>query len=157
MTTPKFLQIPDFIETNRPRHEPMEAMKRLADPEDDFGAQSFVALGTKLIETPQRPKTLLDMYAALPHIVADSRKRPEHYTDRQHDVITALSSRREASPPVRDDEKNELLLTYLRSTEADQKRRDIITKATAPKTSEPDPFAEATFENQNFGKEIVII
>lgn len=154
MTTPKFLQILDFVETNRPRHEPMEAVKRLADPEDRFDARDF-AIGSKLIETPQRPKTLLEMYAALPHIVADSRKRQQHYTDRQHDIIAALSGRREASPPVRDDEKNELLLTYLRSTESDQKRKDIITKATAPK--EPDPLAEATFENQDFGKEIVII
>ncbi len=154
------MDIPDFIETNRPRHEPLEAMKRLANPSDRFDARDYVAaISPRLGDAPPKPQTLLEMYDSLHHIAQDARARPKHYSDRQHEIIEHLTAGAPAPEPTTA-EKNELMLTFTRSTESEASRKDLISRASQKLTADQELDAllsGSSFENQNYDDGIVII
>lgn len=158
-------KIPDFLATNLPRHEPLDAMKRLMDPKDKFDSKDY-ALSAKLVEPPKRPDSLLEMYGGVRAVQQDAIQRPQHYTERQHEILLALTTGRTAVPEVTRAEKDELMLTFARSTEADAKRKEIIEKLTTPDDTLLDDGRtvdqaasdeRASFQNQDFDEEIVIL
>lgn len=121
-----------FIEAHRPKHGPIES--------------PVVFKETKSL--PPKPKTLFDMYLGNnPRLLQqDVARRPDHYTDRQKAVVAHLSTGARIHPPVKDQEKNELVITYSRSTEADKKLRDQVTRLT---TEEPTILTDGTTLEQH--------
>jgi hypothetical protein len=121
-------KISNFVEEHRPRHPLEEAMKK-DQGESVFGSQlmgHFVR--TEDLPESTNKKTLFDVYGSPRLIFDDVGRRPNHYTERQREIARALMSKQPLDPPPTDNEKNELLLTYMRKTQQDRTRRDIISR-----------------------------
>ncbi len=165
----------DFLEANKPRHEPLEALQALhASPNKTEGLQEFLGHFRATVEPPERPRTLLDMYLGgdVARIYQDALLRPEHYDSRQHQLLAALSHGTAMEQPPTDTEKNELLLTFMRTTDADKATRERNARITSQRGGGDGPIvledgrtleqaasderARATFEQQNYDDQVII-
>lgn len=157
----------DFLNTNLPRHTEYEALRYLIDGSPARAAQrlkNYVGIFSTTADVKsQKPSNLLEIYAPdLREIAEDCRQRPDHYDDRQKELIAHLVDRRPLRTPATDLEKNELLLTFMRRSAAKSK------ETPKPKKEEDEEIvledgrtlsevtADATFEKQDFG-DIVLI
>jgi hypothetical protein len=175
----------DFVEENLPRHEPIEAMRSLiASPQEDLGKSFLEYVGTFVTTadtTRVRPNNLLDLYEInIRQVYQDAHQRPEHYDDRQHEILDHMAMGRPLTRSPTDPEKNELVLTFLRrsTSEAERRRRaqeqdrhrrrqeqeendDIILEdgssvSDAIESEKAQKNYEAVFEKQDFGDKVII-
>lgn len=170
----------DFMEAHRPRHEPIEALRNLIAAPPEAAGKSFLeyigAFTTTADTTKTRPTNLLDLYAQdIRAIYLDAEQRPDHYDERQHEILNHLMLQAPLSRELTDEEKNELLLTYMRrSVSKEERNRKIREQEARRKKQEQEEnedivledgrtLAEAiedekhqgTFEKQDFGDKII--
>jgi len=93
---------------------------------------------------------------------ADVVSRPEHYTDRQKEIVLALHTKAPITVEPTEAELNDVILQMSRPTDLAKKSKDIMSKATTKDISddaimEDDKEKVPTFEDQDFGKLITII
>jgi hypothetical protein len=132
-------------------------------PDHAAGFQNFLGSFRATIDPPARPTSLLDMYLGsdLRALYQDTQARPAHYEDRQREVAELLL-RGGADSSVTELEKNELFLTYLRTTEAQASLIEQNAKASGPEEIILEDGtvlvedAEPSFEKQDFDDEIII-
>jgi hypothetical protein len=171
----------DFIEAHRPRHEPIEALRNLIAAPPEVAGKSFLeyvgAFAATADTTKTRPTNLLDLYAQdIREVYLDAQRRPEHYDERQHEMLNHLQHGAPLSREMTDEEKNELLLTYMRRTiSTEERERKIREQDRQRKRREQEEnedivledgrsLAEAiedekntgTFEKQDFGDKIIV-
>lgn len=70
-------------------------------------------------------------------------KRPDHYSSEQRELIKVLAGT--ARGTVTEEQKNELLLQFMRTTDASRIAKNTLTEATRPRTH------ASSFEEQEFG------
>lgn len=121
-----------FVEKNLPRHEPIEALRKLiaAKPEDKAEAlvEYFGAFTHTADTTKSRPEDLIELYMIdIRAMFRDYEDRPSHYTPRQHDILMFLVMKYPVNPEPTAEEKNDLVLTYLRASATD-KQKDLSRK-----------------------------
>lgn len=171
----------DFMKAHLPRHQPMEALRDLIAAPPEAAGSSFKeyvgAFTTTADTTKTRPTNLLDLYAQdIRELYLDAQRRPEHYDERQHELLNHLMTKAPLSRPMTDAEKNELLLTYMRRTITKEEReRKIKDQDSRRKKREQDEDDETimedgrslsetiegekgtgTFERQDFGDKIIV-
>lgn len=99
---------------------------------------------TPLEKGPRPQKSLWEIYGALPELLADIRKRPEHYSEEQLQWVRALAGE-SVGPLPTEQEKTDLLLQFLRRTDVARTSRELLAHASKP------TVREHTFEDQDFG------
>lgn len=84
------------------------------------------------------PKDMLEMYLGsdLRQLQQDMLERPDHYTDRQHEILQNLIHGVTVSPPPTTQERDELLYSLVRPTEVARKTKDLIEKITEERNKE---------------------
>lgn len=161
-----------FVEQHAPKHQGLEEWNELMKP-----VQHRIFAGTA--PPPPRPQTLLEFYLGndLRQLVDDMHARPEHYTDRQREILHHLVHGTQVSSPVDMHEKDELFLQWQRQSDLSAKSKDLVKKITDARheaekaedeeTIMPDGRSLAehrqqqenalpSFEAQNFGDKIII-
>lgn len=162
-----------FTDLHGPKHEGLEAFGKAL--EDLRATPDFRGLFSGTAEPLPRPRTLLEFYLGndLRQLLQDVRARPEHYSERQREIVEHLCGTGGAVEPPTDQEKDELLLHFTRSTEAEAKSRDLIREMTAARHRKEDKENEETimedgrslkdhlesdptYETQSFGDKIIV-
>lgn len=90
-----------------------------------------------------KPRSLLDEYLGgdLRHLVGDAEDRPEHYTDVQRAQLEQLRQGHRLRPQ----EESELLLQFMRRTDAQKAERAVrkeVTKEEVAPKEDPPPFED---------------
>lgn len=165
------MRLRSFTEINAPKHEGLEEWKELMKPVQH---RQFVAL----VEPVERPKTLLEFYLGndLRQLLNDMEVRPEHYTDRQQEVLRHLVLGALVSSPVTTQDKDDLFYQWMRQSDLSAKSKDLVSAITDARHRESAEDASiimddgrslaehqqhsagspATFETQGFGDKIII-
>ncbi len=163
---PQLPALPDFLEDNRPKHDHLEQMQEMAQGEDRAQAfKDFLGHFVAATEPVKKPETLIDMYLQgdMSKLVQDALARPDHYDQRQHEIITALSRDLELDTPATVDERNELFITFMRDTEAQKKTKErnqrlsdsggsgiVLEDGRTLEEAAADERKAPTFENQDY-------
>lgn len=110
-----------FVEQYAPRHSGLEQLAELMKPVQH---RLFAATTAPV----PRPATLLEFYLGndFRQILDDVHLRPDHYTDRQKEILSNLAHGTPASTPVMDQEKDELFLQWQRQSDLSAKSRDLV-------------------------------
>lgn len=126
-----------------PQHEGIVALREA----QEIYRPGYV-LGSPETTTKKRDGLFEAYGGRLDVIYADSRQRPDHYTEHQRALLHSGMSGRKLSRRDLDD----LFITSQRPTTS--KSREIIRRITAPTIPEID--AGGNFENQELGDRIII-
>jgi hypothetical protein len=125
-----------------------------------------------------RPQTLLDFYlnGDLRQILNDADLRPDHYTDRQREVLRHLVYGTQASSPVTTKDKDDLFYQWTRQSELSSKSKELVSAISDARhrqeatenegiimddgrslaEHQQGPSSSPTFEGQDFGDKIII-
>jgi hypothetical protein len=111
-------------------HPAMKTWKELKDDGLPALLKRKPAIFSGLVETPARPTNLLEMYLGqdVRQIYQDLEQRPDHYSDRQKEIIRNLMYAEHLAAPVTDEEKNELLLHFMRPTKLEEQSQQLQSK-----------------------------
>jgi hypothetical protein len=123
-----------FLEEHLPPHRGTVALKAALE---NLTPPDFVtSIGRVAPPVPVRaPENLLEFYLGkdIGVLVEDQLARPDHYTDRQKEIIAHLQSP-QGTPPTTQ-ELNDLMLQYARSTDAAKRTKETLRAVTAPDSS----------------------
>ena len=124
------MKTPSFSDLNAPKHE---GLKQLTSARGAL-VTPIGPVATMTAPTPRPPASLLEFYLGsdVTRVFADMRDRPDHYSDRQKEIIEFLyTTLPTISTPVTEAEKDELILQFMRPTESALKSRDLVRDITA--------------------------
>lgn len=161
-----------FVEQHAPRHRGLEEWAELMKPVQH---RLFVATAQPV----PRPQTLIEFYLGndLRQLMEDMYERPEHYTDRQREVLHHLTHGTQLSSRVDSYEKDELFLQWQRQSDLSTKSKELVKKITDARHLEERSENEETimddgrslaehqqaqenappsFEAQDFGDKIIV-
>lgn len=159
---------PSFLDLHAPKHKGLEEwdslIKGMKEP------VPFTSHFSTMAPRQEGPKTLLDFYlnGDIRQILEDSLERPDHYSDRQRQILLHLSASIPPNPPVTDLEKDELVYQWQRQTELEQKSKEVVEKITNARHDQEDnkivmengqtltEWTESSFERQDHGDKIII-
>ena len=173
---------PTFVDLHRPRHKEMEAWSALMKSKSPQGLVEFAGTFAATTDTKKsRPSNLLDLYLGndCRQLAVDLLARPDHYDERQHQLIAFLTAGGKLDRAITDAEKNELMMTLMRPTASDlalrernrreaerrrkQEQEDDEYTLLEDGTSVADALGTekakrdaATFEKQDFGDRIIV-
>lgn len=119
---------PKFSDTHAPKHIGLQRLEQARAALTTIGP-----LATHTVPTPQRASSLLEFYLGndVSRLLGDMMERPDHYSDRQKEIIEFLYGSGPIGQPVTEAEKDDLVLQLMRSTESSLKSRDLIRDLTA--------------------------
>lgn len=129
-----------FTDRHMPKHQGLETLEslkaRMNAPPSTFSAT---------VVAPPKPQSLLDFYFKdnLELFVQDMHARPDHYDDRQKEVIQHLVGMGVGAAPT-EAEKDELALQYVRDTGLARQSRDLVRKLTDARHEQEKRDGDAT-------------
>ena len=113
---------------------------------------------------PQRPPTLLEAYLGndVQHLCEDALRRPEHYSERQHELLNDLREGARSLKSVDYRDVNDVFLTYVRETEPAKAVDEAFKRAQLTSevydTDEPsDKWKPPVYEDQLEPGDVVIV
>ena len=144
-----------FVERHAPRHPAHRGFVQTHAPK--------ITLGPRREEVSQ-PKTLVDFYldGDFARLYADLCSRPDHYDERQAQIIRSKFMKQPCHPEPTDTEINSLVIQLTRSTDTEKKHQKILEQF-GHKTQKAfdigdeavllgaDGQPEGSFEDQDFG------
>lgn len=156
-----------FTELYLPKHEGLERWDLLKEGNRGRALLAFAEAATTVAPTElEEPKGLLELYTGgnYAHLSDDVARRPDHYTDRQKEIVDSLIHKKKLPEPPTEREKTDLLLQLTRSTQSARATKEINRKMTEPKKEEEEIVLEdgktlkeqASFEKQDFGDKILV-
>lgn len=136
-----------------PRHGPMEALRSLIAAPPEEKAKSYLeyvgAFSTTANTEKTRPTNLLDLYATdIREIYLDVQRRPGHYDERQKEIVESLMMSLPLKRQVTDQEKNDLLITYMqRTVNKEERERKALEEYRQRKKREQEENDEIVLED----------
>lgn len=142
----KSREIKPFVEMYAPKHQGLEDLKtRILPPKPEV---PYKPMGTTAPLPPAPASSLLDFYLNDLRVVqADMQARPDHYDDRQKEVIESLLNKTELARPITAAEKDEIALQYVRDTQLARQSRDSLQRVTNARHTEQEDDAETIMED----------
>lgn len=115
---------PSFTDLYAPKHQGIEDLKTRLAPVPYGGLAQVAPPAPQIV----RSSSLLEFYMGkdLRQLYDDMRARPDHYDDRQKELIEHLVNGVPLSPDPTDREKDDLLLRWVRSTEVESKSQQLV-------------------------------
>ncbi len=164
---------PSFTEQFAPKHEGVAQLAALLRPPS---VQQLAIAALAPASVPERPKTFIEFYLGgdIRSIYDDMRARPDHYDDRQKQVIEHLMNSAPVTEPVTDKERDDVFLQFMRNETAAKSSRDTVRELTSARHKQEQAENDAivmedgrtltdhlqtggpSFEKQDFGDKIII-
>jgi len=177
---PKTAGMPSFTDLFLPRHAGVAQLgQTMSSSGMTFPTVKQLAIAS--LAPPNaapRPTSLMEFYMGndLRTLYDDTRARPDHYDDRQKQVIEHLMYGATLAEPVTDKEKDDLFLQYVRNEQAAKSTKDTIRDLTGARHKQEQAENDAivledgrtfsdhlkteepggSFEKQDFGDKIII-
>ena len=173
-------KVPSFTDLFLPRHEGTSALRQAMSP-SGTSLPTVKQLAIASLAPPDvapKPKSLMEFYMGgdLRTLYDDTRARPDHYDDRQKQVIEHLMYGTALTEPVTDKEKDDLFLQYVRNEQVAKSTKDTIRELTGARHKQEQAENDAivmedgrtfsdhlkteepggSFEKQDFGDKIII-
>lgn len=121
------------------RHHGLQQLEEAGRALHSGKVPEFKPLGSLAIGPAPQPRLLLDFYVQDPRALQeDMLARPDHYDDRQKEIITSLVDGTPLARPATDDEKNEIVMQYVRDTELARQSRDSVQRVTNARHEDED-------------------
>lgn len=162
---------PSFTDQHAPKHPGLEEWAELMKPVQH---RIFVTTAPPV----PRPQTLLEFYlnGDLRQILNDMAARPDHYSDRQREVLHHLVHGSQTTSPVTTQEKDDLFYQWQRQSDLSAKSKEMVSAISdarhqREKSENEEIIMEdgrsladhqnaqestPTFENQSFGDRIIV-
>jgi hypothetical protein len=145
------MKSPSFTEQFAPKHEGVAQLAALLRPPS---VQQLAIAALAPASVPERPKTFIEFYLGgdIRSIYDDMRARPDHYDDRQKQVIEHLMNSAPVTEPVTDKVRE---LTSARHKQ-EQAENDAIVMEDGRTLTDHLQTGGPSFEKQDFGDKIII-
>ena len=171
---------PSFTDLFLPRHSGSLELAKVMSPSGmTFPTVKQLAIASLAPpDVAPKPKSLIDFYMGndLRPLYDDTRARPDHYDDRQKQVIEHLMYNAALAEPVTDKERDDLFLQYVRNEQVAKATKDKIRDLTGARHKQEQAENDAivmedgrtfsdhlkaeepggSFEKQDFGDKIII-
>jgi hypothetical protein len=162
-----------FIDQHAPKHQGLSEWSELMKPVQH---RIFVSTTAPV----PRPQTLFEFYLGgdLREILNDMEMRPEHYSERQREVIQHLAHGYQTPTPVTAQEKDDIFYQWQRQSDLSAKSKEMVSaisdarhqrerkeneeiimddgRSLADHQSSQESAPTPTFENQSFGDKIIV-